>query len=352
MGKVLVTGGAGYIGSHTCVSLIESGREVVILDNLSNSSEESVKRVEKLTNSKIPFYNVDIRDYDGVSRVLAAHKDIDSVIHFAGMKAVGESVQKPLLYYDCNIAGSTHLVRALEDAGVRNFVFSSSATVYGDATRFENMIPIPEECPQDALSPYGLTKITIEHLLKDHSYSHPGWKVALLRYFNPIGAHPSGEIGEDPLGIPNNLLPFLAQVATGRREKLFVFGNDYASRDGTPIRDYIHVMDLARGHVSALDHLEKQESPADHGYTRAWNLGTGHGSTVFEVVNAFEKAIGRELPKTVVGRRGGDVLNLTAKPDRAHEELKWQAKLSVDDACRDLWRWTQKYPYGYQQPEQ
>lgn len=349
MVKVLVTGGAGYIGSHTCVSLIESGREVVVVDNLSNSSEESIERVKKLTNSGIPFYKVDLRDYEGMCKVLEEHKDIESVIHFAGLKAVGESVEKPLDYYDCNVGGAIQLVRVLQKYGVKHFVFSSSATVYGDATRFKNMIPIPEECPQEALQPYGETKITIEHLLRSHSYANPGWKVALLRYFNPIGAHPSGDIGEDPLGIPNNLLPYLAQVATGRREKLYVFGDDYPSRDGTPIRDYIHVMDLARGHVSALDYLEKVKSDPDHGYTRAWNLGTGHGSTVFEVVHAFEKAIGHKVPLVVTGRREGDVLNLTAKPDRANKELGWKAELTVDDACRDLWHWTEKNPYGYQQ---
>lgn len=349
MGKVLVTGGAGYIGSHTVVALLEANRDVVIIDNLSNSSEEAIRRVEKLTAKKVSFHKVDLRDYDGVCGVLKAHPDIDSVIHFAGLKAVGESVQKPLKYYEWNVGGTISLVKALSAHKITTFVFSSSATVYGDATRFENMIPIPEECPTNPLSPYGSTKIVIESILRDHSNATPGFKVALLRYFNPIGAHPSGDIGEDPLGIPNNLLPFLAQVATKRREKLMVFGNDYASRDGTPIRDYIHVMDLANGHLAALKKLESVTTTDDSGFCREWNLGTGHGSTVFEVIKAFTNAIGRELPCEVTSRRPGDVLNLTAKPDRAKAELDWTAKLSIDDACADLWRWTQKNPYGYNQ---
>lgn len=329
--------------------LLEAGRDVVIIDNLSNSSEEAVRRVEKLASKKVSFYKVDIRDYDGVCEVLKAHPSIDSVIHFAGLKAVGESVQKPLKYYEWNVGGTIFLLKALNAHKISNIVFSSSATVYGDVTRFENMIPIPENCPTSPLSPYGNTKIIIENILRDHSNAKPNFKVALLRYFNPIGAHPSGEIGEDPLGTPNNLLPFIAQVAAKRRKKLMVFGNDYDSRDGTPIRDYIHVMDLANGHLAALKKLESVTTPADSGFCREWNLGTGHGSTVFEVIEAFETVVGRKLPFEVTSRRPGDVLNLTAKPDRANAELSWTAKLSIDEACADTWRWTQKTPYGYNQ---
>lgn len=352
MSRVLVTGGAGYIGSHTVLALLEAGRDVVVIDNLSNSSREAINRVEKLTGKEIPFYEVDIRDESGLSKVLDKHPDVDSVIHFAGLKAVGESVEKPLEYYNQNVGGTITLIKVLTAHDVNNFVFSSSATVYGDATRFPNMIPIPEECPTDPMSPYGKTKFFIECILRDHTHATPKWCTALLRYFNPMGAHPSGLIGEDPQGVPNNLLPFLAQVATGRRDKLKVFGNDYPSRDGTPIRDYVHVMDLAAGHLSALTKLESQrkENPnPKHGFCREWNLGTGHGSTVLEVIKAFDKAVGRELPYEIVARRDGDVLDLTAKPDRANTELKWKATKTMDEACRDLWNWTQKNPFGYQE---
>lgn len=356
---VLVTGGAGYIGSHTVVALVEAKRNVVIVDNLSNSSYEAVKRIEKITGVLVPFFKVDLRDADGLSNVFREYPNITSVIHFAGLKAVGESGQIPLEYYDQNVAGTINLVKVMQKHNVHTIVFSSSATVYGDATRFENMIPIPEECPVGPESPYGRTKAFIEHILRDHTIANKEWSTALLRYFNPMGAHPSGLMGEDPLGIPNNLLPFLAQVAIGRREKLYVFGNDYSSRDGTPIRDYIHVLDLAQGHIAALDRLkavkqerEAQSQPAKEGFCREWNLGTGHGSTVFEVIKEFSKAVGRDLPYEVAPRRKGDVLDLTAKPTRANNELKWKAELSMQQACQDLWRWTQQNPYGYQTKEQ
>lgn len=354
---VLVTGGAGYIGSHTVVALLEAGRNVVIIDNLSNSSLVALDRIKEITKvDDIPFFKVDIRDRAGLDNVFTQYPTITSVLHFAGLKAVGESTKVPLEYYDQNVAGTITLLKALESHGIKTFVFSSSATVYGDATRFPNMIPIPEECPTDPESPYGRTKIFVEHILRDHATSHPGWHTALLRYFNPMGAHPSGLMGEDPRGIPNNLLPYLAQVAIGRRRELQVFGDDYPSRDGTPIRDYIHVLDLAQGHIAALERLEsvkrethdkEKEGNISKGFCREWNLGTGAGSTVLEVVAAFSRAVGRELPYKIVGRRPGDVLDLTAKPTRANTELNWKAVLTVDEACRDLWNWTSKNPYGY-----
>lgn len=336
--------------------MLEAGRDVVVVDNLSNSSYEAIKRVEKITGVLVPFYQVDLRDAEGLRKVFKEHPEINSVLHFAGLKAVGESTQIPLSYYEQNVAGTINLVKVLDEFNISTFVFSSSATVYGDVTRFgdNSMIPIPEHCPKDPMSPYGKTKHFIEEILIDHAKANKNWRVALLRYFNPMGAHPSGLMGEDPLGIPNNLLPFLAQVAVGRREKLKVFGNDYPSRDGTPIRDYIHVLDLANGHIAALNKLEKiQSNPEEYdntqGFCKAWNLGTGKGSTVMEVIKAFSKAVGRDLPYEIVDRRPGDVLDLTAKPDLANKELIWEAKIPMDKACEDLWEWTTKNPYGYQQ---
>lgn len=343
---VLVTGGAGYIGSHTVVELIANGYKCVVVDNLSNSSYDSVARLELLTKDSIPFYNVDLCDHDALERVFTEHK-IDSVIHFAGLKAVGESTTIPLRYYHNNILGTLVLLELMDKYNVEKFVFSSSATVYGDATRFPNMIPIPEECPLGPTNPYGNTKYTIEKILNDlYNSNKDQWKFAILRYFNPIGAHPSGLIGEDPLGIPNNLLPYMAQVATGRREKLYVFGNDYETRDGTPIRDYIHVVDLAKGHIAALKYLDARQ--VNTGICREWNLGSGKGSTVFEVYRAFCDACGEDIAYEVTGRRAGDVLNLTAKPDRATQELKWKTELNVADACKDLWKWSTENPFGYQ----
>ncbi|CCE92258.1 bifunctional UDP-glucose 4-epimerase/aldose 1-epimerase TDEL_0E00150 [Torulaspora delbrueckii] len=342
---VLVTGGAGYIGSHAVAELIENGYECVVVDNLCNSSYESVARLELLTKHYIPFCKVDLCDREGLEKVFQEYK-IDSVIHFAGLKAVGESTKIPLTYFHNNILGTLVLLELMEKYHVEKLVFSSSATVYGDATRFPNMIPIPEECPLDPTNPYGHTKFTIEKILQDLYASNTNiWKFAILRYFNPIGAHPSGLIGEDPLGIPNNLLPYMAQVAVGRREKLYVFGDDYETRDGTPIRDYIHVVDLAKGHIAALKYLDAHSTD---GLCREWNLGSGTGSTVFEVYRAFCNASNKKIPYEVTGRRAGDVINLTAKPDRAQRELKWKTELDVGVACSDLWKWATENPFGYQ----
>lgn len=342
---VLVTGGAGYIGSHAVAELIENGYECVVVDNLCNSSYESVARLQVLTKHRIPFCKVDLCDREGMERVFQKY-EFDSVIHFAGLKAVGESTKLPLSYFHNNILGTLVLLELMEKYRVEKLVFSSSATVYGDATRIPNMIPIPEECPLDPTNPYGHTKITIEKILQDLFASNKGtWKFAILRYFNPIGAHPSGLIGEDPLGIPNNLLPYMAQVAVGRRKKLYVFGDDYETRDGTPIRDYIHVVDLAKGHIAALKYLDAHSTD---GLCREWNLGSGTGSTVFEVYRAFCKASGKHIPYEVTSRRAGDVINLTAKPDRAQRELKWRTELDVGAACTDLWKWATENPFGYQ----
>ncbi|EEB06731.1 UDP-glucose 4-epimerase Gal10 [Schizosaccharomyces japonicus yFS275] len=338
---VMVTGGAGYIGSHTVVVLLEQGYDVVVVDNLCNSREESIRRVKKLTGKPVAFYKVDLLHLDDLDGVFQKHK-INSVIHFAGLKAVGESVQIPLDYYHNNITGTVHLLKCMKKHDVRNFVFSSSATVYGDPTRPGGTIPIPESCPREATNPYGRTKLFIEHIIEDESVAWPRLNSALLRYFNPGGAHPSGVIGEDPLGIPNNLLPYIAQVAVGRREHLNVFGDDYETVDGTPIRDYIHVCDLAEAHVAALGYLRAHEV-----HCRAWNLGSGTGTTVFQMLNAFSKAVGRNLPYKVVARRDGDVVNLTANPGRANQELGWKTHRSIDQLCQDTWKWQSQNPFGY-----
>ncbi|SCU79825.1 LANO_0A07602g1_1 [Lachancea nothofagi CBS 11611] len=343
---VLVTGGAGYIGSHAVAELIDSGYKCVVVDNFSNSCYEPIARLQVLSKTEIPFFKVDLMDGPALEKVFEQYK-IDSVIHFAGLKAVGESTKIPLTYYHNNITGTVVLLETMKKFGTYKLVFSSSATVYGDATRFPDMIPIPEECPTGPTNPYGKTKLAIEEILEDLHTSDPEkWRFAVLRYFNPIGAHPSGLIGEDPLGIPNNLLPSMAQVAVKRREKLFVFGNDYNSRDGTPIRDYIHVVDLAKGHIAALKYLDQVND--NQGLYRAWNLGSGTGSTVLEVYKAFCQTCSIDLPYEIVGRRAGDVLNLTAKPDRATKELKWSTHFKVADACADLWNWTTNNPFGYQ----
>ncbi|EPX73416.1 UDP-glucose 4-epimerase/aldose 1-epimerase [Schizosaccharomyces octosporus yFS286] len=341
---IVVTGGAGYIGSHTVVELIYHGYNVIAIDNLCNSSYEAIARIEFLVRKSVLFYNIDLRDEKQLSHIFSSY-NVQGVLHFSALKAVGESTKIPLDYYDNNIYGSITLLRVMNKHNIKTIVFSSSATVYGDATRFENMIPIPENCPNEPTNPYGKTKYVIENLIKDLQKSDPTWRGAILRYFNPIGAHPSGLIGEDPLNVPNNLLPFLAQVAIGRREKLYVFGNDYESHDGTPIRDYIHVVDLAKGHIAALEYMNSLES--DVGLYREWNLGTGKGSTVFDIVNAFSQASGKELPYEIVGRRDGDVLNLTADPSRAKKELNWIATMTVEQACRDLWKWTTENPFGF-----
>ncbi|RMZ86342.1 hypothetical protein DV736_g6430, partial [Chaetothyriales sp. CBS 134916] len=361
-GSCLITGGIGYIGSFTALALLEAGYKVVIVDNLYNASPEVINRIELISGQKPEFYNVDVTDQKALEEVFAKHPDIDSVIHFAALKAVGESGERPLDYYHVNVGGTLALLQAAKKSNVTNIVYSSSATVYGDATRFPNMIPIPEECPLGPTNPYGNTKFASELLITDHinaeranakrnnlsAADYDKWNGALLRYFNPAGSHPSGIMGEDPAGVPYNLLPLLAQVATGRREKLLVFGDDYKSHDGTAIRDYIHILDLAQGHLAALDHLRSHKPGV-----RAWNLGTGRGSTVFEMIKAFSKSVGHDLKYEVVGRRPGDVLDLTSNPTRANNELGWKAKKTMEDACDDLWRWTENNPTGYrQQPPQ
>jgi len=355
VGSVLVTGGTGYIGSFTTLALIEAGYKVVIVDNLYNSSYEVVNRIEKLSGVRPACYNVDITDEAELDKVFAEHPDIDNVIHFAALKAVGESGEIPLDYYRVNVFGSLCLLRSMEKHKVTNIVFSSSATVYGDATRFPDMIPIPEHCPLGPNNTYGQTKVSVEWMItawinaqrnKAKKEGKPGteYNGALLRYFNPAGAHPSGIMGEDPQGVPYNLLPLLAQVATGKREKLLVFGDDYSSKDGTAIRDYIHILDLANGHLVALNYLRDQKPGA-----KAWNLGTGRGSTVYEMINSFSKACGKEIKYEVAPRRDGDVLNLTANANLANKELGWKTERTLEDACEDLWRWTKNNPEGYRQ---
>ncbi|MFP5335407.1 MAG: UDP-glucose 4-epimerase GalE [Actinomycetes bacterium] len=334
--RTLVTGGAGYIGSHTVVQLLEAGHEVVVLDNLSNAKRAAVDRVAELTGRPVGLEVVDLLDEQGVSDVLAQVRP-DAVVHFAGLKAVGESVAQPERYYRNNVGGTLNLVRAMDEVGCRTIVFSSSATVYGDP----QSLPLREDAPLTATNPYGWSKLMIEQILRDVHVADDRWRVALLRYFNPVGAHPSGRIGEDPQGIPNNLVPYVAQVAVGRREKLLVFGGDYDTPDGTGVRDYIHVVDLAAGHVAALAAL------ADRGGCRAWNLGTGVGHSVLEVVHAFRRASGQEIPYEIVDPRPGDVAASWADPARAEADLGWTAKLGLDDMCRDTWAWQSANPEGY-----
>ncbi|KAK4213953.1 UDP-glucose 4-epimerase uge1 [Rhypophila decipiens] len=355
VGTVLVAGGTGYIGSFTALALLQNDYEVVIIDNLYNSSKVALDRIELICGKRPAFYQVDVTDEPALDEVFAKHPEIDSVIHFAALKAIGESGDIPLEYYKVNVGGSISLLRSMSRHNVANIVFSSSATVYGDATRFPDMIPIPETCPIEATNTYGRTKVMIETVITDHINAerrkaqqadkpYEQWNAALLRYFNPCGAHPSGIMGEDPQGVPYNLLPLLGKVATGEREKLMVYGDDYASRDGTAIRDYIHVLDLAEGHLAALNYL-REHKPG----VRAWNLGSGRGSTVFEMIKAFSKVVGHDLPYEVVGRRQGDVLDLTANPALANKELGWRTKLTLEDACADLWRWVENNPKGYRQ---
>ncbi|MAC13204.1 MAG: UDP-glucose 4-epimerase GalE [Alcanivorax sp.] len=336
MSSVLVTGGAGYIGSHTVLLLLEAGYSVVVLDNLSNSSRESLNRVERLTGKSLEFIEGDIRDSVCLKQLFKAH-DIAAVIHFAGLKAVGESVAQPLRYYDWNVTGTLRLLEAMDNADVRTMVFSSSATVYGDPAS----VPIREDFPLSATNPYGATKLHIEDMLRDLYTSDTRWQIVLLRYFNPVGAHESGEIGEDPNGIPNNLLPFIAQVAIGRREKLNVFGGDYETADGTGVRDYIHVMDLAQGHLAALQAFEKAQG------LLTVNLGTGQGYSVLEMIEAFSKSCGRDVPYDIVARRPGDVAVCYADPSQAIEVLGWRAIRGIDAMCRDHWLWQEKNPNGY-----
>ncbi|KAF1994764.1 UDP-glucose 4-epimerase [Amniculicola lignicola CBS 123094] len=359
VGSVLVTGGTGYIGSFTALALIEADYKVVIVDSLYNSSEEVINRIEVLSGKRPAFYKLDITDEGALDKVFTEHPDIDNVIHFAALKAVGESGEIPLEYYRVNVGGSVALMQSMVKHNVTNIVFSSSATVYGDATRFPNMIPIPEHCPIGPTNTYGRTKSTVEGVITDlieaqrnkakkEGKSGEEWNGALLRYFNPSGAHPSGIMGENPLGVPYNLLPLLAQVAIGKREKLLVFGDDYKSKDGTAIRDYIHVLDLAKGHLVALNYLREH-----HPGVKAWNLGSGRGSTVFDMIKAFSAVVGRDLAYEVAPRRQGDVLDLTANPTLANKELNWKTELTLEDACADLWKWTENNPEGYgQQPPQ
>lgn len=348
--RVLVTGGAGYIGSHTVVELLEAGFDVIVLDNLVNSSEESLRRVRELTRAseqRLQFHNVDLTDGIALDAAVAKAAPVSSCIHFAGLKAVGESVEQPLRYYRNNLIGTLNLLQSLHRHGCRRFVFSSSATVYGQAEK----VPIPESSPLGATNPYGKTKLFIEEFLRDlHAAPHGGhdWHILILRYFNPVGAHPSGRIGEDPVGIPNNLMPYIAQVAVGRREFLSIYGNDYPTPDGTGVRDYIHVVDLAKGHVAALQKLERDESSVG---CVAVNLGTGHGYSVLEMVKAFEKASGRRIPYKIVGRRPGDAATVYADPSFAKSFLGWEAKLGIDEMCASTWKWQSENPHGYRKSE-
>lgn len=326
--KILVTGGMGYIGSHTVVELLAAGHQVVVLDNLSNAKASVQQRVQHITGKTLDFAEVDIRDRAGVEGVFAAHQ-IDAVIHFAGLKAVGESVTQPLRYYDNNITGSLVLFETMAQCGVKTLVFSSSATVYGDPAS----VPILEHFPLSATNPYGRSKLMIEEMLRDLHRADPSWRIALLRYFNPVGAHESGLIGEEPNGIPNNLLPYIAQVAAGQRERLSVYGNDYPTPDGTGLRDYIHVVDLAQGHLATLSKLATGVGI----YT--YNLGTGRGNSVLEMVRAFEAASGRPVPYQIVDRRPGDIAACYADPGLAERELGWKATRNIDQMCADSWRW-------------
>ena len=335
--SILVTGGAGYIGSHTCLELLKAGYEVVVADNLCNSSEEAVRRVEKIAGKPVKFYQADILDREALNKIFDT-EEIDSVIHFAGLKAVGESVAKPLEYYHNNITGTRILCDVMRNHGVKNIVFSSSATVYGDPA----FVPITEDCPKGQITnPYGQTKSMLEQILTDFHVADPEWNVVLLRYFNPIGAHESGLIGEDPKGIPNNLVPYIAQVAVGKLQCLGVFGNDYPTHDGTGVRDYIHVVDLAVGHVKALKKIEEKAGVC------IYNLGTGKGYSVLDVVKAYEKACGREIKYEIKPRRPGDIATCYADASKAREELGWEAERGIEEMCADSWRWQSANPDGY-----
>ncbi len=345
---VLVTGGAGYIGSHACVELTEAGYDVIVVDNLSNSQMEAIRRVEKITGKAVVFYQADVRDKQALSEIFQQHK-IDAVIHFAGLKAVGESCQQPVAYYHNNIVSTLVLVETMAQFKVPHLVFSSSATVYGDP----KSVPITEDFPLQATNPYGRTKLFIEEILRDLSQAdvlnsaETPWKIALLRYFNPVGAHRSGLIGESPNGIPNNLMPYLSQVAIGKLEKLSVFGDDYATRDGTGVRDYIHVVDLAQGHVKALDYLLAQA--ADERVCEAFNLGTGQGNSVLEMIETFQSATGQTVNYQIVGRRSGDIAECYANTDLAEKKLGWKAQKNLHDMMTDTWRWQTKNPNGYEE---
>ena len=342
--KILVTGGAGYIGSHTCIALHQAGYDVVVYDNLSNSSIEAINRASKLAGQPIEFIEGDIRDAKLLKQVFAEH-DFFGVIHFAGLKAVGESVAKPLLYYNNNVSGTIILLEVMAEANVKNLVFSSSATVYGDP----EVLPIDETSPRSCTNPYGQSKLTVEHILQDLAATNDGWNLIPLRYFNPVGAHPSGQIGEDPNDIPNNLMPYISQVAVGKLEKLSIFGNDYPTVDGTGVRDFIHVTDLAQGHVAALNYLQQQVSlsqTSSVGFLPI-NLGTGKGTSVLELVTAFSEVSGQDIPYQFSARRAGDIASCYASADKAKQLLGWEAKLSITEMCQDTWRWQSMNPNGY-----
>jgi len=334
--KVLVTGGTGYIGSHTCVELMNAGHEVVIVDNLCNSRPECLDAIERLSGVRPQFYADDVRDAPALRRIFRRHR-IDAVIHFAGLKAVGESTAMPLAYYQANVAGALTLLETMKEAEVGTFVFSSSATVYGEP----KTAPIAEDHPLDPVSPYGRSKLMVEQVLQDLHAAEPDWRIAILRYFNPVGAHESGDIGEDPANIPNNLMPLITQAAVGRREVLMVHGNDYPTPDGTGVRDYVHVVDLARGHLRAIEALRKQSALV------VCNLGTGKGNSVLEVIRTFERVNGLKLPWKIGDRRPGDVTECYADPSLAHELLGWHAELGLDTMCRDAWKWQRQHPQGY-----
>ncbi len=334
--KILVTGGAGYIGSHTCVELLNENYDIIALDNLSNSSRESLTRVEQITGKMLEFVQGDIRDRPLLDQLFSQH-NIDTVIHFAGLKAVGESVQVPLSYYDNNVYGTVNLLEAMQAADVKSIAFSSSATVYGDPAS----LPITEDFPTSAINPYGRSKLMIEEIMQDLAKSDPRWRIALLRYFNPVGAHASGLIGEDPNDLPNNLMPYISQVAVGKLEQLSVFGDDYPTKDGTGVRDYIHVVDLAIGHVRAIEKLGSLTG------AHAWNLGVGKGYSVLEMVDAFEKASERPVPYKIAPRRAGDIAACYADPNKAFSELGWKAEKKLVDMVTDSWRWQSRNPNGY-----
>ena len=337
--SILVTGGAGFIGSHTCVELLDAGYEVVVVDNLYNASRKSMDRIEQITGKKPTFYEADILDREALNKIFEKEQ-IESVIHFAGLKAVGESVAKPIEYYYNNIAGTLVLCDVMRKHNVKNIVFSSSATVYGDPA----FIPITEECPKGKITnPYGQTKGMLEQVLTDLHTADPEWQIMLLRYFNPIGAHKSGKIGEDPKGIPNNLLPYVAQVAIGKLERLGVFGDDYDTPDGTGVRDYIHVVDLARGHVKAIDKIK--ENPG----VKIYNLGTGKGYSVLDIVKAFGKACGHEIPYVIKERRPGDIATCYSDASLAKKELGWEAEYGIEEMCADSWNWQKTNPNGYEE---
>lgn len=334
--SILVTGGAGFIGSHTCVELLNAGKEIVIVDNLSNSNPVALERIKEITGKDFTFYEVDFLQREDVEKVFTEN-DIEAVIHFAGLKAVGESVEQPLRYYHNNITGTLILCETMQKFGVKKMVFSSSATVYG----MSEDVPFTEGLPLSATNPYGWTKLMIEQILRDVFVSDNEWSTALLRYFNPVGAHPSGKIGEDPNGIPNNLVPYITQVAVGKLQELRVFGNDYKTEDGTGVRDYIHVVDLAKGHLKALEKVMSSKG------VEAYNLGTGVGYSVLDMVHAFEKATDRAIPYKIVERRPGDIATSYADPKKAETELGWKAEKTIDDMCADAWRWQSNNPNGY-----